>query len=72
MAMFEKNPRDLELSKYPQLTGQECEKNPKAREEACTILEAEQEGLISGAGRPNLKAGDPNYYCKTDSPTKFS
>ena len=28
--------------------------------------------MVSGARRPNLKAGDPNYDYRTDSPTKFS
>ena len=28
--------------------------------------------MVSGARRPNLKAGDPNYDYKTDNPTKFS
>ncbi len=70
--MFEKNPRYSELAKDPQLIGQERETNPKSKEEACTILQTEDEGLVSGARRPNLKAGDPNYDYKTDSPTKFS
>jgi len=70
--MFEKNPRYSELSKDPQLVGQERETNPKSKEEACTILQAEDEGLVSGARRPNLKAGDPNYDYKTNSPKKFS
>jgi hypothetical protein len=28
--------------------------------------------LVSGARRPNLKAGDPNYDYRTDSPRKFA
>ena len=71
IATFEKNPRYLELSKDPQLTGQECETNSKSREEACTILQAEKEGLVSDVRRPNLQAGDPNYGYKTDSPRQF-
>ena len=70
--MFEKNPRYSELAKDPQLVGQERKTNPKSKEEACTILQAEDEGLVSGARRPNLKAGDPNYDYKTDSSKKFS
>ena len=72
--MFEKNPRYSELSKDPQLIGQERETNSKSQEEACTILQAEDAGLVSVTRRPDLKlkAGDPNYEYKTDSPTKFS
>ena len=61
IAMFEKNPRYSELEKDLQLIGQECETNPKSKEEACTILQAEDEGLVSGARRPNLKAGDLSF-----------
>ena len=72
IAMFEKNTRYSELTKDPQLIGQGRETNPNSKEEACTILQTEDEGLVSGARRPNLKAGDPNYDYKTDSPKKFS
>ena len=68
---FRQNPRYSELAKDPQLIGQECETNPKSQEEACTILQAEEEGVISGSRRPNLKMGDPNYDYRTASPTKF-
>ena len=61
-----------QYSKDPQLMGQEHETNPKSMEEACTVLQAEDEKLVSGATRPDLKAGDPNYDYKTDSPKKFS
>jgi hypothetical protein len=70
--MYKKNPRNSELAKDPQLMGQERQTNPKSSEEACTILQAENEGLVSGARRPDLKAGDPNYDYKTDTPSKFS
>ena len=60
------------MEKDPQLIGQEVQTNTKSNEEACTILQAENEGLVSGARRPDLKAGDPNYNYKTDSPSKFS
>lgn len=70
--MFEKNPRYLELAKDPQLMDREDQTNPKSKEEACTILQAENEGLVSGARRPDLKADDPNYNYRTDSPSKFS
>ena len=70
--MYEKNPRYSELAKDPQLMDQERPTNPKSKEEACTILQAENEGLVSGARRPDLKAGDPNYDYKTDTPSKFS
>jgi hypothetical protein len=70
--MFEKNPRYSELAKDPQLMDQERQTNPKSKEEACTILQAENEGLVSCARRPDLKAGDPNYDYRTDSPSKFS
>lgn len=70
--MYEKNPRYSELAKDPQLMGQERPTNPKSEEEACTILQAENEGLVNGARRPDLKAGDPNYDYKTDTPSKFS
>ena len=71
MAMFEQNPRYSELVKDPQLIGQKSETNPKSKEEACTILQTEDEGLVSAARRPNLKVGEPNYDFKTDSPTRF-
>ncbi|MDY6899027.1 MAG: hypothetical protein SWZ49_13250 [Cyanobacteriota bacterium] len=45
--------------------------NPKSEEEACTVLQAENEGLVSGAERTDLKAGDPNYDYKTDAPSKY-
>lgn len=70
--MFEKNPRYSELAKNSQLMGQEVQINPKSNEEACTILQAENEGLISGARRPDLKASDPNYDYRTDTPSKFT
>lgn len=70
--MFEKNPRDSELVKDPQLIGQKHETNPKSKEEACTILQAENQGLVSGVICPNLKVGDPNYDYKTNNPTKFA
>lgn len=70
--MYERNPRYSELAKDPQLIGQERPTNPKSEEEACTILQAENEGLVSGARRPDLKVGDPNYDYKTDTPSKFS
>ncbi len=69
---FQQNPRYSELSKDPQLIGQESETNPKSQEEACTILQAEEEGLVSGSKRPALKMGDPNYDYRTTSPTKFA
>jgi hypothetical protein len=70
--VFEKNPRYSELAKDPQLMGRERQTNLKSKEEACTILQAENEGLVSHARRPDLKAGDPNYDYRTDSPSKFS
>ena len=36
------------------------------------ILQAENEGLVSGARQPDLKAGDPNYDYKTETPSKFA
>jgi hypothetical protein len=70
--MYKKNPRYSELAKDPQLMGQERSINPKSEEEACTVLQAENEGLVSGAKRPDLKAGDPNYDYKTDAPSKYT
>jgi hypothetical protein len=70
--MYKKNPRYSELAKDPQLMGQERSINPKSEEEACTVLQAENEGLVSGAKRPDLKAGDPNYDFKTDAPSKYT
>jgi hypothetical protein len=46
--IFEKNPRYSELAKDPELIGQERETNPKSKEEACTILQTEDEGLFCG------------------------
>lgn len=66
--MYKKNPRYSELAEDPQLMGQERPTNPKSEEKACTILQAKNEGLVSGARRTNLKAGDPNYDFKTDTP----
>lgn len=45
-----------ELSIDPQ-TGKA---NPKSRSEAESILQAEDEGLVKNARRPNLKKGEPN------------
>ncbi len=45
-----------ELSIDPQ-TGR---RNPKSESEADTILQAEQEGLVTNPRRPNLGAGEPN------------
>ena len=70
--MYKKNPKYSELAKDPQLMGQECSINPKSEEEACTVLQAENEGLVSGAKRTDLKAGDPNYDYKTDAPSKYT
>ena len=70
--MYKKNPRYSELAKDPQLIGQERSINPKSEEEACTVLQAENEGLVSGAKRTDLKAGDPNYDYKTDAPSKYT
>ena len=67
-----KNPRYSELAKDPQLMGQERSINPKSEEEASTVIQAENEGLVSGAKRPDLKAGDPNYDYKTDAPSKYT
>ncbi len=69
---FQQNPRYSELEKDPQLIGQECETNPKSQEETYTILQAEEEGLVSGSRPPNLKKGDPNYDYRTARPTKFA
>ncbi len=69
---FQQNPRYSELEKDPQLIGQEHETNPKSQEEACTILQAEDESLVSGARRTDLKMGDPNYDYRTARPTKFA
>ena len=68
---YRKNPRYSELAQDPQLMGQECSINPKSEEEACTVLQAENEGLVTGAERTDLKAGDPNYDYKTTTPTRF-
>lgn len=46
----------VELSIDPQ-TGK---RNPKSESEADTILQAEQEGLVTNPRRPNLDAGEPN------------
>ena len=70
--IYEKNTRYSELAKDPQLMDQERPTNSKSKEEACTILQSENEGLVSGARRPDLKAGDPNYDYKTETPSKFS
>lgn len=70
--MYKKDPRYSELAKDPQLMGQEHWINPKSEEEACTVLQAENEGLVSGAKRTDLKAGDPNYDYKTDAPSKYT
>jgi hypothetical protein len=72
--MYKKNPKYSELAKDPQLIlmGQERSINPKSEEEACTILQADNEGLVSGAKRTDLKAGDPNYDYKTDAPSKYT
>lgn len=70
--MYKKDPRYSELAKDPQLMGQERSINPKSEEEACTVLQAENEGLVSGAKRTDLKAGDPNYDYKTDAPSKYT
>jgi len=70
--MYKKNPRYSELAEDPQLMGQERPTNPKSEEEACTVLQAENEGLVSGARRTDLKAGDPNYDYKTDAPSKYT
>jgi hypothetical protein len=72
MAMFEKHPNYLELAKDPQLIGKEHEITPKSKEEAGSIIQAEKEGLVSGAVRPNLQAGDPNYDYKTEGPRRFA
>ena len=69
---YRKNPRYSELAQDPQLMGQECSINPKSEEEACTVLQAENEGLVTGAERTDLKAGDPNYDYKTTTPTRFT
>jgi hypothetical protein len=70
--IYKKDPRYSELAQDPQLMDQERSINPKSQEEACTILQAENEGLVSGAKRTDLKAGDPNYDYKTDAPLKYT
>ena len=69
---YRKNPRYSKLAQDPQLIGQECSTNPKSEEEACTILQAENEGLVKGTERTDLKSGDPNYDYKTTAPTRFT
>ena len=69
---YRKNPKYLKLAQYQQLIGQECSTNPKSEEEACRILQTENDGLVKGADRLDLKGGDPNYDYKTTAPTKFT
>lgn len=69
---YKENPRYSELAQDPQLIGQECSTNSKSEEEACTILQAENEGLVRDAERTDLKGGDPNYDYKTIAPTRFT
>jgi hypothetical protein len=40
--------------------------NPKSSSEAESILQAEKEGIVSGARRPNLERGEPNIDFKTN------
>jgi hypothetical protein len=56
-----------ELSKDPQ-TGKE---NEKSINEKDGILQAEREGFVKNAKRPNLEKGDPNLDFKVDGPPPF-
>jgi hypothetical protein len=59
--------RTKDLSKDPQ-TGKE---NRKSIDEAEAIVQAEQEGLVQKAERPDLSKGDPNLDFKVKGPPPY-